>query len=127
LTKFAWQKPNQLCEIVGVVSDDKWQSLTKEPLPAFAFPLLQSHQTGITVVVNAAGDPGTLTLPVRRTIQSLDPSIPVNDVQTIREYFSSALYPYRIFGFMTGACGVVAPARAMAFTGRFILSHPAHA
>ena len=108
LIKFTWQKPNQLCEIVGVVSDNKWQSLTKEPLPTFAFPLLQSHQTGITLLVNAAGDPGTLTLPVRRAIQSLDPSIPVNDVQTVREYFSSALYPYRIFGFLTGACGVVA-------------------
>jgi predicted permease len=108
LTKFTWQKPSQLCEIVGVVSDNKWQSLTKEPLPAFAFPLLQSHQTGITLLVNTAGDPATLTLPVRRTIQSLDPNIPVADVQTVREYFSSALYPFRLFGFLIGACGVVA-------------------
>jgi predicted permease len=108
LTKFTWQKPNQFCEIVGVVSDKKWQSLAKEPLPAFAFPLLQSHLTGVTLLVNVAGDPATLTLPVRRTIQSLDPNIPVTDVQTVHDYFSSALYPFRIFGFLTAACGVVA-------------------
>jgi putative ABC transport system permease protein len=108
LIKFRWQKPNQLCEIVGVVRDNRWQALTKEPQPAFAFPLLQSHQTGITLLVNAADDPGSLKLAVRRAIQSLDPNIPVTDVQTVGEFFSVMLYPFRVFGLLIGACGVLA-------------------
>jgi putative ABC transport system permease protein len=102
------RQPDQLCEIIGVVRDNRWQSLTKEPRPAFAFPLLQSHQSRITLLVNTAGDPGSLTPVVRRAIQSFDPNIPVTDVQTVRESFNSELYPFRVFGLLIGACGVLA-------------------
>jgi predicted permease len=112
LIKYRWRQPNQLCEIVGVVRDNKWQALTKEPLPTFALPLLQSHETRFTMVINAAGDPGGLTLAVRRAIQSLDPNIPVARVQTIREHFSAMLFPFRVFGLLIGACGALALALA---------------
>ncbi len=108
LIKYRWQQPNQLCEIVGVVRDNKWQALTKEPRPAFAFPLMQSRETQITLLVNAAGDPGNLTPAARSAIQSLDPNIPVARVQTIREHFNAVLFPFRVFGLLIGACGALA-------------------
>jgi len=45
---------------------------------------------------------------VRNTIRELDPKIPVTDVQTLSDYFSLGLYPYRILGVVMGACGVMA-------------------
>jgi predicted permease len=108
LIQYRDQQPNQLCEIVGVVRDNRWQSLTKEPQPAFAFPLLQTHWTRPKLLVNPAGDPSNLTLAVRRAIQSLDPNISVTDVQTVREKFNLVLYPFRVFGLLIGACGVLA-------------------
>ena len=108
LTKYQYQQPNQLCEIVGIVQDKKLQSIEKQPLPSFSFALYQSHRTQVTMLVNTVGDPGNLTPAVRKTIQSLDPQIPVSDVQSVSDSFSAFLYPFRIFGVVMGTCGVLA-------------------
>jgi macrolide transport system ATP-binding/permease protein len=98
----------QMCEIVGVIHDDQWQSLEKAPRPFFFFALQQSDRRRMTLLVSSAGDPASLIPPVRRTIQGLEPNIPVTDVQTLREYFSALLYPFRLLGIVMAACGVMA-------------------
>lgn len=100
--------PKQMCEIVGVVHDNQWQSLEKVPRPFFFFALQQSDQRRMTLLVSSAGDPAGLIQPVRRAIQELDPNIPLNDVQTLGEYFSVLLYPFRLLGVVMAACGVMA-------------------
>jgi len=45
---------------------------------------------------------------VRNTIRDLDPMIPVADVQTLNDYFSIGLYPFRVLGVVMGGCGVMA-------------------
>jgi ABC-type transport system, involved in lipoprotein release, permease component len=97
-----------MCEIVGVVHDNQWQSLEKAVRPFFFLALQQSDRRHMTLLVNSAGDPASLIQPVRRTIQELDPKLPVNDVQTLQEYFSVGLYPFRLLGVVMGACGVMA-------------------
>ena len=108
LTKFAWQQPNQFCEIVGVVRDDKFQSLRKEPLPWYAFALLQSHRTQATMLVHSEGAPENLVPAVRRAIQSLDQTIVTTYVLTLNDTFAPLLYFYRLFGLLVGACGLLA-------------------
>jgi putative ABC transport system permease protein len=98
----------QLCEIVGVVRDDRFQSLRTEPRPAFAFPLMQSHETRFNLLVNATSDPGSLALAVSRAIQSIDPNIHGVGVKTVGEQFNTFLFPFRVFGFLMGACGALA-------------------
>jgi macrolide transport system ATP-binding/permease protein len=102
-----WRDPVQRCEIVGVVRDDKLQSLREEPLPAYAFPFLQFHERRISMLVSATGDPGSLTLTVRRAIQSLDPNISIIGVKTVSEHFNTMLFPLRVFGLLIGACGAL--------------------
>jgi putative ABC transport system permease protein len=97
-----------LCEIVGIVRDNEWQSLQKVVVPFFAMPVLQSEEMRMTLLVSSAGDPANLTPSVRRTIQELDPKIPVNDVKTLREHFSTELYPFRLLGIVIGSCGFMA-------------------
>jgi putative ABC transport system permease protein len=108
LTKFSWRQPNQYCEIVGVVRDNKLQALQKEPRPWFAFPLWQSDATGTTLLVHSAGAPESLVPGVRRLLQSLDQTLPVNDVQTLNDTFAPMLYFYRLFGLLVGAGGLFA-------------------
>jgi len=98
----------QMCEIVGVIRDDAWQSLQKEVRPYFALALLQSDRRRMTVLVSTSGDPGSLISPVRQTIRALDPKMPVTDVQTLDQYFDVTLYPFRLVGVVIGACGVLA-------------------
>jgi predicted permease len=102
------KEPKQMCEIVGVIHDNQWQSLEKVVRPFYFLALQQSEQRRMTLLVSSAGDPASLIQPVRRAIQQLDPNMPVNDVQTLREYFSVGLYPFRLLGVVMGACGVMA-------------------
>jgi len=108
LTKLQWKAADQSCEIVGVVRDNKVQSLQKEPFPWFAFPLQQSHRQAMTMLVHSTGDPEGMVPAVRRVIRSLDQNIPVADVGTLNDSFKPVLFLYRIFGMVIGACGGLA-------------------
>jgi putative ABC transport system permease protein len=96
------------CEIVGVVRDNRWQSLLTEPRPFHALALQQSYKRRMTLLVTTDGDPATLVQPVRRTIQAVDADMAVNDVQTLGDYFSASAYPFTVLGLAMGACGVMA-------------------
>jgi putative ABC transport system permease protein len=108
LIKRAGQRPDQLCEIVGVVRDDKFQSLRTEPLPWYAFALSQSHSMSATMLVHTEGPPENLVLPVRRAIQALDQNILVSSVLTLNDSFGPLLYFYRLFGLLVGGGGLLA-------------------
>jgi len=96
------------CEIVGVFRDNAWQALEKQLRPSYALALQQSGRMGTTLMVTTVGDPKTLITSVRNTIRELDPKIPVADVQTLNDYFSFGLYPYRILGVVMAGCGMMA-------------------
>jgi len=96
------------CEIVGIMRDNEWQALEKQLRPSFALALQQSSPMRTTLMVSTAGDPKSLITAVRNTIRELDPKIPVADVQTLSDYFSFGLYPYRMLAVVMGACGVMA-------------------
>lgn len=96
------------CEIVGIMRDNAWQSLEKQIRPSYALALQQSNRTRTTLLVNTAGDPQLLLTSVRNTIRELDPQIPVADVQTLNDYFSVGLYPFRLLAMLMVGCGVMA-------------------
>ncbi len=98
----------QVCEIVGVIRDNNWQALQKEMRPFFALALMQSDYRRMTLLANTTADPAGVVSSVRRTIQELDPNMPVTDVQTIGENFSVILYPFRLLGVVMAACGLMA-------------------
>ena len=108
LIKRAQPRPNQLCEIVGVVRDDKFQVLRTEPLPWYAFALSQSQLTSATMLVHTEGPPENLVPKVRREIQALDQTILVSSVLTLNDSFRPLLYLYRLFGLLVGGCGLLA-------------------
>ena len=108
LTKFESKSERQSCEIVGVVRDNKVQSLQKEPLPWFAFPLQQSHATGMVMLVHSTGAPESIIPAGRGAIHSLDHNIPLSDVLTLNDSFKPVLYLYQLFGIVIGACGGLA-------------------
>jgi macrolide transport system ATP-binding/permease protein len=101
-------KPKEPCEIVGIIRDDAWQSLEKQVRPFYAMALQQSNQKFAILMVNTAGDPKRLIVPVRNVIRELDPKIPVADVQTLNDFFSIGLYPFRMLAVLMGSCGVMA-------------------
>ncbi|HET6972817.1 MAG TPA: FtsX-like permease family protein, partial [Pyrinomonadaceae bacterium] len=100
--------PRIPCEVVGVIRDNEWQSLEKQVHPFYALALQQSQRKQFMLVANAVGDPASLIGGVRNTIRELDPMIPVADVQTLGDYFSLGLFPFRILAVVMGGCGLMA-------------------
>jgi predicted permease len=100
--------PKESCEIVGVIRDNAWQSSEKEVHPFYAMALAQSNRRHTTLMVSTAGDPKNLITPVRNTLRELEPKMPMADVQTLSDYFSFGLYPFRLLAVVLGACGVMA-------------------
>ena len=106
----------QMCEIVGVIRDNRLQSLQTVIRPSYALALNQSYQKRMYLLVHTTGDPSRETNSVRRALQELDPNMPVNDVQTLHEHFGASLYPFQVLGIVTAACGVMALLLAMVGT-----------
>jgi macrolide transport system ATP-binding/permease protein len=95
------------CEIVGVIRDNEWHTLSKEAPPVYALAIQQSNAGRATLMAGATGDPKSLVPAVRNIIRELDQNVAA-DVQTLGDYFGIFLYPFRISAVVVGACGFMA-------------------
>ena len=103
-------------EVVGVVEDGKYKTLTEDARLAFFEPLLQSPSNDSWLVVRTSGDPQRLAGALRRVLHSLDPSLPFTLV-TWPEQLDSALFAARAATVSLGVLGLLGAMLAM--TGIF--------
>jgi predicted permease len=94
-------------EIVGIVGDGKYRSLGEEPTALIMFPMLQSN-AGLLKLVARSADSRNGVEALRRTIESIDPNLPVFDGQTLSEHMRLPLFPARIAAVMFGSFGSLA-------------------
>jgi len=97
------------CEIVGVVGDIRTRGLTEKVHPMVYRPGAPSDywRTG-TLYVRTQGSPAAATDLVRRTIQAIDPSQPVANVQTLAAVVDASIADRRLILMMLGAFALVA-------------------
>jgi putative ABC transport system permease protein len=75
-------------EIVGIVGDVRYDSLTDQAGPTVYFAYPDLTYAFATLVIHTSGDPAELAPAVRRVISSLDPDQPVSDVRTMSQVMS---------------------------------------
>jgi predicted permease len=104
-------------EIVGVVEDGKYQTLTEAPHPAMFFPLAQDTTSNDTaLVVRSARPPVDMAAALSRVMEGIDPNIPLT-VRTWPDVLDLVLFPARA---ATGALAIMGLLAAMlAVTGIF--------
>jgi hypothetical protein len=104
-------------EVVGVVEDGKYQSLTEEAQPAMFFPLTQELNSNDTVVVvRSALPPTEIAAALDRTLTRIDPNLPLT-LHSWPDAIALALFPARA---ATAALGIMGFLAAMlAITGMF--------
>jgi ABC-type antimicrobial peptide transport system permease subunit len=71
-------------------------ALVEAPTPVAYLPLAQNHQTGMTLYIRTSGDPASLVASVRRSLQSLEPGLPVTSIGPVMATLSASLYPARM-------------------------------
>lgn len=104
-------------EIVGVVEDGKYRSLTEGPQPAMFFPLAQETNSPSTVLVVRSALPSIeMASALDRVLTSINPNLPLT-IQSWPNALDFALFPARI---ATAALGIMGLLAAMlAVTGIF--------
>jgi predicted permease len=94
--------------IVGVVGDVPDESLERPGAGHVYFPVVQSPQRRMTLVVRTDGDPTGLVAPVRNAIHAVDPRIPLTDVSTLESRVGGSLSGLRVSVLILGAFGAAA-------------------
>jgi predicted lysophospholipase L1 biosynthesis ABC-type transport system permease subunit len=95
-------------EIIGVVADSAYAALGEAVRPVAYLPLSQNHETGVTLFVRAAVPPATLIAAVRKEIQSLEPNLPVPNIQTMEQTIGTSLYAPRMGAWLLAGFGGLA-------------------
>ena len=84
-------EPGQWETIVGVVRNEKQDSLSADPKPEAYKSQLQETSSEMTLVVRTAGDPRPLIGAVREEIRALDRDLPPYNIKTMNDLLYESL------------------------------------
>jgi predicted permease len=93
-------------QVVGIVEDGKYSSLTEDPHPAMFLPFLQSPSTQTYLAVRSGRDPAQLAAAIRATMRNLDSCLPVYMGPWNKE-LETTLFGSRIAAITLGVMGVI--------------------
>jgi predicted permease len=103
-------------EVVGVVEDGKYQTLTEDQKPAMFFSFLQQHSSDTWIVVRSQRDPQEIAAALQRSMRSLDPALPL-EIKMWNSELDSALFAARVATVSLGVLGMLGA--MLAITGIF--------
>src|SRR5262249_45876748 len=72
-------------EVVGIVQDGRYKSVTEEPPPHFYLPLDQAYVPLRTLHIRTSVPPETLATQVQAVVRELAPGLPVTRVETMEQ------------------------------------------
>ena len=93
-------------EVVGVIEDGKYRTLTEDQQPAMFFSFLQLPSPGTFLVVRSQRDPEEMAKALERTLHGLDPGLPIVS-RTWNQEMSSALFAARVAAVALGVLGLL--------------------
>ena len=106
----------QRAEVVGVVEDGKYQTLTEDQKPAMFFPFLQHVSSNTWLIVRSRRDPQEIAAALQRSMRGLDPALPL-EIKTWNSELDSALFAARVATVSLGVLGLLGA--MLAITGIF--------
>jgi predicted permease len=103
-------------EVVGVVEDGKYRTLTENQQPAMFFSFLQHQSTDTWLMVRSERDPEEISKALESTMHGLDAGLPVV-IGTWNKELDSALFAARVATVALGVLGLLGG--MLAVTGIF--------
>ena len=103
-------------QVVGVVEDGKYVSLTEDPTPAMFLPILQSPSTSTWLLIRSSRDSQQLATAVRNKLHDLDAGLSCS-VTNWTKALDPVLFPARMATISLGVLGVMGA--LLAVTGVF--------
>ncbi len=103
-------------EVVGVVENGKYRSLTEDQQPAMFFSFQQHLSSGTWLLVKSKRDTQEIAIALEKTLHGLDAGLPFS-VKTWDQEMSSALFAARVATVALGVLGLLGA--MLAVTGIF--------
>jgi predicted permease len=103
-------------QVVGVVEDGKYDTLTEDPQAAMFFPLAQSNDDNTTLAVRSHLSPAETASALNRLITGIDSSLPFT-LRSWPDALGLVLFPSRVATVALGVMGLLAA--MLAVTGVF--------
>jgi predicted permease len=104
------------CEIVGVVEDGKYDSLTEDPSAAVFYPLAQTLNSRTILVLRSRLPPADAAKALNHILTSIDPALPIS-IESWPASLGLVLFPARVAAASLGIMGLLAA--MLALTGTF--------
>jgi len=105
-----------LAEIVGVVEDGKYLSLTEDQEPAIFMPSMLYRDPACYLIVRSKRDPQQLAALMRFNLRRLDAGLPV-DIQSWNQLLEVVQFPARVATMALGVLGIIGA--VLSITGIF--------
>jgi predicted permease len=99
--------------IVGVIADVRDHDLTQPHVRRFYVPYLQripalGEGASLRLEVRAAGNPGSLVMPVRRAIMTVDPAVPIDAIDPLPRLMEQSIRGERLLANLATGFGALA-------------------
>jgi predicted permease len=107
---------SERAEVVGVVEDGKYRTITEDQMPAMFFSFLQHTSSETNLVVRSQRDPADIAASLERTVRGLDSALPF-ELHTWNVEMGSALFAARVSSVALGVLGMLGA--MLAITGIF--------
>jgi len=86
-----WGTDHAFREIVGIAGSVRGERLDRPPVAEIYMPFSQHPVAGVSLLVATALPPKSVLEPVRRAIWSIDPDLPVQRLQPVREFVTLSI------------------------------------
>jgi len=112
--------PGIQIEVVGVVADGKYATLTEDPTPAVYLPMQQNYDSDLALLVRSSRSSAEMIPAIRQAIASVDKGLPVFSLQSWTDALGMVTFPARAATIALGVLGALA--MMLAITGIFGLA-----
>jgi len=97
-----------VAEVIGVVEDGKYGSLTESQEAAVFWSILQSYNSTTTIEVKSSLSAMQMVSEIRQAIARLDPELPLYGVGSLEHMLGFAFFPTRAAAIALSAFGILA-------------------
>jgi predicted permease len=95
-------------EVVGIVSDGKYESLTESQQPVLFWSVLQNYNSTTTLEVKSSLPATQMVGQIRQVIARIDPQLPLYGVGSLEQMLGFAFLPTRAAAIALSAFGILA-------------------
>jgi predicted permease len=92
-------------QIVGIIADGKYFTLSEDPKAAAFFPISQKGDTKTALIVRTRRDTGDIVGTIREVVHDLDPAVPIRESGTWNSQLALSLFPSQVATVALGLFG----------------------